>query len=575
MKRELFRAHLPLLAAVLMFACGRSEPPAPAAATASTPSSASSAALPADVAPDLERRLARWKTVDMPFTGAGLSPRERQLVEKLIAACRPIESIFWRQADPEGLALFQSLEKASDPRSKALARLLWIHGGRYDLLDENKPFVGKDPMPPGRAFYPAGITREEIEAYVRQHPDQKKAIYDERTLVRRKDGALETIPYRIAYREFLEPAAAALREAAALADEPAFARFLNLRADALLTDDYYASDVAWVELVNPKFDLILAPYETYLDELLGVKTSYGAAVLIRNEPESTKLALFQKYVPELQEALPLPARDRPSQRGRAAPMEVMDAPFRSGDLRHGYQAVADNLPNEPRIHQEKGSKRIFFENFLDARVEYVILPVAKILMREDQAAKVSAEGYLIGTLMHEISHGLGPAYARREGKKMDIREALGTEFSALEEAKADVTGMFGLEWLMDRGALPRDRAEEFYVSYLAGLFRTARFGAGEAHGRAEMMEFNYLFEKGAIAREASGRYAIVSAKMRPALAALTRELLEIEATGDRARAEAWFDKYGEMPPDLTRALEAAASVPVDIDPKVPFPEGAR
>lgn len=529
-----------------------------------------------NVAPDLEERLAKWKRVEMPFHSEGLTSRERHLVEKLIDACRDLENIYWRQSDPDDIPLYKALTGVRDLRSQRIRRLLWINGSRYDLLEENKPFLGTEPMPAGRALYPKGITREEIEAYVKRHPSEKPKIYNERTHVRRKGDRLATVPYHVAFRRWLAPAARKLREAAKLSDDVAFARFLRLRADALGTDDYYESDVAWVELRNPKFDLIYAPYETYLDDLLGVKTSYGAAVLIRNESESQKLEVFQKYVAEIQEALPLALEDRPSKRGRVAPMEVMDTPFRAGDLRHGYQAVADNLPNDPRIHQEKGSKRIFFKNYMDARVQYVILPVAQRLLQADQAARVSAEGYLVGTLMHEISHGLGPAFARRNGQRVDIREAIGPIYSGLEEAKADVTGMFGLAWLIDRGALPRERLEEYYASYVAGIFRTVRFGTGEAHGRAEMMEFNYLAEQGAIRRDsASGKYVIDYAKMPGALADLAKEMLEIEATGDRGRAESWFGKYDRMPPELKAALAAAHDVPVDIDPQIPFREGIQ
>jgi hypothetical protein len=255
-------------------------------------------------------------------------------------------------------------------------------------------------------------------------------------------------------------------------------------------------------------------------------------------------------------------------------MEVMDAPYRAGDLRYGYQAVADNLPNDPRIHQEKGTKKIFFKNFMDARVTYVILPVAKKLMPPEQAAKASGEGYMAGTLLHEISHGLGPAFARVNGKQVDIREAIGPAFSGLEEAKADVAGMYGLAWLMDHGALPRDRREEYYASYVAGIFRTLRFGTGEAHGRAEMMEFNYLLENGAL-RHTGGRYSIDYAKIQPVLARLAKELLEIEALGDRTRAEAWFARYDRMPADLQTALAATEEIPVDIEPVFAFKEEVR
>jgi hypothetical protein len=252
-------------------------------------------------------------------------------------------------------------------------------------------------------------------------------------------------------------------------------------------------------------------------------------------------------------------------------MEVMDAPFRAGDLRHGYQAVADNLPNDARIHQEKGTKKIFFKNFMDARVTEVILPIAKLLMQPGQAEKASAEGYMASTLLHEISHELGPAFARQNGKQVDIREAIGPAYSGLEEAKADVTGMFGLAWLVDHGALPKERLPEYYSSYVAGIFRTLRFGTGEAHGRAEMMEFNFLAEQGALSL-ANGRYAIDYARMPVALARLCKELLQMEDTGDRGRAEAWFTKYDKIPDTLRHALAATAAIPVDLDPVFSFPD---
>jgi hypothetical protein len=516
--------------------------------------------------------LAKWQPLRMPYHSAGLSARERQMVEKLVEASRYLDDVFWRQSDPEGLRLYKT---TSDP---VLKRLLTINGCRWDLLNDNRPFAGGEPMPPGHALYPDGLTREQIEQYVQRSPEDKASIFNPYTVVERRGDRLVGVPYHEAYKEFIGPMSQALREAAALSDDAAFARFLRLRADALLNDDYYASDIAWLELNNPKFDVIFAPYETYLDDLLGVKTSYGAAVLIRNEEESRKLAVFQKYVPEIQDALPLAPEDRPSKKGHATPMEVMDSPYRAGDLRHGYQAVADNLPNDPRIHQEKGSKKIFFKNFMDARVEYIILPLARRLMRQDQAGRASGEGYLVGTLLHEIAHGLGPAFARQGGKQVDIREAIGATYSALEEAKADAVGMFGVQWLADRGALPKERLEEYYVSYVADIFRTLRFGTGEAHARAEMMECNYLWEHKALAQDvqgANGRYAIDYARIPDALAALSKELLEIEATGDRARAEGWFARYDKMPPAMAKALESAGDVPVDIDPIFSFADKVR
>src|ERR1700674_99153 len=381
------------------------------------------------VAPDLAVQLAKFKPVLMPLDSSQLTLRERQLVGKLVEACQYLESIYWRQSDPEGLKLYHALAGSTSPRDVQLRRYLRINGSRFDLIRNDAPFVGTSPRPPGRGLYPEDLTKEEFDRYVAAHPEQKAALYDPFTVVRRKGAALEAIPYHIAYREWLDPAVQALRDAAALSYDPAFAKFLRMRADALLTDNYFDSDIAWVSLENPKFDVIFAPYETYLDDLLGVKTSYGAAILIRNDEESRKLDVFQKYVPDIQDSLPLAPEDRPSKRGHLSPMEVMATPYRAGDLRHGYQAVADNLPNDPRIHEQKGSKKIFWKNFMDARVNYIILPLAQRVLEQDQAAMASGDGYLTDTLMHEISHGLGPAFARTAKGKVDIREAIGTRYA--------------------------------------------------------------------------------------------------------------------------------------------------
>lgn len=522
------------------------------------------------VVPDLDQRLTKFRRVEMPFHSTGLTAREVKLVEKLVDASRYLEEIYWRQLDPDGLTLYESLATSRNPKDETLRRYLWINASRFDLLDDDKPFVGETSMSPGRGFYPQNLTREQIEQYVKAHQEKKNEIYGSFTVVRWHGNELEGLPYHIAYISFLEPAAKDLREAAALSDDPAFANFLLLRADALLTDDYFKSNLAWLDLKSPKFDIAFAPDETYDDGLLGVKATYGAAVMVRNSEESRKLEMFQKYVADIQDALPLAPEDRPSKHGLETPMEVMDTPFRAGDLNHGYQAVADNLPNDPRVHEQKGSKKLFFKNFMDARVTYVVLPVAKHMMLPAQADKATGEGYLLATIMHEMSHGLGPAFARTEAGKVDIREAVGPAYSALEEAKADVVGMFGLQWLVDHEVLPKNQLEEYYASYVAGIFRTVRFGVAEAHGQAEMMEFNYLSERGAIQRQSSGRYAIEYGRMAGGIRDLAKELLEIEATGDRTRAENWFKKYGTMPAELQVSLKSAASVPVDIDPVFSF-----
>ena len=535
-----------------------------------------SAATKPVVAGDLAERLAKFKPIHISFDSASLTDREKKMVSKLVDAAGLLDCIYWRQSDLEGLKLYLSLANSKNPEDQMLRQYLKINGGRFDLIDDNKPFVGTALMPPGRGFFERGITRAEFDTYVAAHADQKAALWSPQTIVRRKGDALEAVPYHTTFREFLVPMARDLREASELTDDPAFAKFLQLRAHALLTDDYFPSDLAWLDLKNPKFDIIFAPYETYLDGLLGVKTSYGASVMIRNDAESKKLAVFQQYVPRLQESLPLPAADLPSKRGKQSPMEVVDAIYRAGDLLHGYQAVADNLPNDPRIHEQKGSKKIFWKNFMEARVNYIILPIAQRLMPPAQAELVTGEELLTFVTLHEISHGLGPAYARTAKGPSDIREAIGPQYSALEESKADITGMMCVKWLVDHGAIPKDKLNGIYASFLGETFRTIRFGIAEAHGQGAMMEFSYLTEQQAIRRDPStGQYEANFEKMPGAIASLAKELLEEEATGDRARTENWFRKYAVMPPELSSALSKGSDIPVDVDPEFDFQPPVR
>ena len=510
---------------------------------------------------DEAARAAHWKTAMVPYARAGLSTREQQMAAKLADACRLMDELYWHQSDLGGWAVYRATQ------SPVLAKLFGVMGSRWDLLDGNFPFLGEEPMPPGHELYPYGLNREQIDHFAAAHPEMKDALFDQHTVVRGTPDHLLAVPYREAYAEWLRPMAADLRSAAELSPDPAFAKYLRLRADALLSDDYYASDIAWLGLKNPKVDLIFAPYETYLDNLLGVKTSYGGAILIRDQEQSRRLDLYQANEAAMQQALPLSDADKPSKQGQATPMEVVDSPLRAGDLRYGYQAVADNLPNDARIHAEKGTKKIFFRNFMEARVNEVILPIASTMLSPTQVNDVTADGYLTFVILHEISHGLGPAYAHIDGKQMDIREAIGGAFGELEEAKADVTGIFLAKWLVDQQILPESKLDKIYGSYVGGILRTLRFGTGEAHGRAELMEFNYLLEQGALRQDADGRYAIDYVAMPGAIEKLAEKLLTFEAQGDRAGVEAWYAKFDVTPASLTKALESAREIPVDIAPE--------
>jgi hypothetical protein len=530
-------------------------------------------------------RVAKWKPVAVPYRRTGLTARQQQMIAKLADACHWMDTLYWQQSDLGGWAVYHVTQ------NPLLTQLFAINGSRWDLANQNSPIIGEEPLVPGHELYPFGLTREGIEQYAAAHPEAKAALYNPWTVLRSAPldlrpalsqpvvsgtpQRLYAVPYHEAYAQWLKPMAADLRAAAKLSDDAAFAHFLNLRAEALLSDDYYASDVAWLDLKNPKIDLIFAPYETYLDGVLGVKTSYGGAILIRNEAESRKLDLYRRQDAAMQQALPIPTEDNPSKQGFATPMEVVDAPLRAGDLRYGYQAVADNLPNDPRIHAQKGSKKIFFKNFMDARVNNVILPIAAVMLNAAQAKEVSGEGYLTGVTLHEISHGLGPAYAQIDGKPVAINEAIGAAYSGLEEAKADVTGIYLAKWLVDQKMIPQSELDGIYASYVAGIFRTLRFGTAEAHGRAQLMEFNVLLEQKALTQAADGRFTIDYAAMPAAIASLDKQLLLFEAKGDRAGVEAWFAKYDVLPPALMQAMEATTAIPLDITPAFALSSEAR
>jgi hypothetical protein len=541
---------------------------------------------------DLASRIARWPTVEMPFRSRGLTPRQIKMIGKLVEAARLIDSIYWRQSDPYALTLAAQLKGSRAPRDRQILRYLSINGGQYDLLDGNRSFINGQPAPAGRGFYPDGAnpgadsglnsdaTRQSIEAYAQAHPESRAELYSPYTLVRPMGADLVGLPYRSAFRAQLQEAAQELREAAALSDDAPFAGFLAARASALVSDDYQASDLLWLALNQPEIDLILAPCLPELDPLFGVKTSFGAAILIRddvrNAEESRKLALFQPTIAQIQQSLPLDAFDKPNR--PPSTLEVVDSPFRAGALLHGYQRLAVTLPSttlssDPQLRAARGSRKIFFKDVIDARFQHVILPLAHKLMDSSQSRLLTASGYLTTVVMQEIGRGLGPDTARVGGVHgLSIPESLGPIFPALDQAKADAAGMYAAAWLIEHNLLPTERQPELYACYLAGLLRALL--PNPAQAPAQLMEFNYLIEQGAIVPRAGTLshgtapvvFAIDFARMPAALGALNRQLLEIEASGDRPRAAQWFARYATPPPALQSALQSGRNLGVDIFP---------
>jgi len=516
---------------------------------------------------DVDRRLARYVPAEMTFDARKLPEKDRLLLRHLVAASEQIDEVFWHQSYRKAAEIRERLRASTDPLSAKLLRYVLMNAGPFDRLDEFSPFYGSEKFPPGAGFYPEDLTKGEFEKYLAAHPAQRAALLSPYTVVKRTPEGLTTVPFHEEYARWVEPAARELEKAADLSANASFTRYLRSRARALRSDDYFQSDCDWIDLADHPYELVLGPYEVYEDQLMGIKASYEATVAIRDEAESARLKTYVSHLQELEDNLPYPKVDHQKVEGLSSPMVVVRDLYRGGDLRVGYQAAAANLPNDPKIHEVKGTKKIFWKNVMVARVNQVILPISRELLEPSQAKLVTPQALFDDVLMHELAHALGPRYVRGTGEKVPINEKLGEIYSAIEEMKATVAGLVSMAWFFDQGVMPKASEEEHYASYLGGIFRAIRFGVSEAHGRASMVELNFAREQGAVRRDpASGRWSVDPTKMRASLRALAARALEIERAGDRAAAEALFAKYGTIAADEKQDLLRIEHVPVEIQP---------
>jgi hypothetical protein len=447
-------------------------------------------------------------------------------------------------------------------------RFFMMQAGPYDRLDHDAPFIeGVPPKSPGAGFYPEGLTREEFERWLADHPEDRESFLAPYTLIRRDGARLVAIPYHEAYAEFVEPMADALRRAADLAENEGFARYLRLKADAVLSDEYFDADTAWIKMAGNKFDITIGPFEVYEDGLMNLKAAYEASVEIVDREESARLEIYKRHLAELEANLPYDDRYKPKGAGLTAAFTIVRDIYRGGDIRVGYQPVAANLPNDPRVHSEVGTKKTFWKNFFEARVDRVILPISRELVAEDQVKYVTPQGFFDTVLLHEMAHGLGPRYAETPEGRVPVNQALKTHYSWIEEGKATVAGLESLAYLAEAGVIDRSLGRQQYTSYLGSVFRTIRFGTGEAHGLSALVELNYFLENGGISFDpGSGRYAVDYEILPDRITELARELLMIEAAGDFQRAQALKDRYGQLSPEVSAALERVADVPIDPVP---------
>jgi len=514
------------------------------------------------VAPDVAQRMAQLPRTVIDYDRSLLDDNERQVVAKLIEASKQIDEIYWRQVSEENPAWREQLAK----QDGAAYDYFIANKGPWDRLQNDAPFVGTMTKPAGAAFYPADITKEEFERYVAAHPAQKDALEGLFTVVRRDGTNLVASPYSAFYKDFLDPAAAKLREAAAITNDPTLKRFLTLRADAFATSDYRESDMAWMDLAG-NIEVVIGPYEVYEDNLFNYKASFESFVTVVDKPESAKLAAYAHALPDMERNLPEPEQYKNPNRGSESPIKVVQELYTAGDARRGVQTAAFNLPNDEVVREKKGSKKVLLKNVMDAKFRQSGKPIAMRVLDPSLTSLVSFDAFFNHVLFHELSHGLGPGFlTQRDGKRVEVRIPLKELYSTVEECKADVLGIWNLMYAQQHGLVTAFDERQLLATYAGLMFRSTRFGVGEAHGRGTAIQWNWLRERGAVTPVAGGKYMVDFAKSRDAVRDLATELLTIEATGDYARAKTLLDKYGKETPEMAAINATLKDIPVDITP---------
>ena len=518
----------------------------------------------------LEQKIARFAPTQVSADTTTLSSGDVKALYAIIEAARMMDPLFLHQVWSGNAALLKQLEQDTTKEGQDRLHYYRINVGPWSLLDNNAPFIVGIPRkkPAGANYYPEDMTKEEFGNWINglNEKEREQAVGFFYVIRRGEHGTLRTYPYSEEYREWLEPAARFLKEAAHSTENRTLKNYLIARADAFLSNDYYLSDLAWMEL-DAQIEVTIGPYETYMDELFNCKAAFEAFVTLRDEAETAKLKKFSSYLQEIENNLPIDEKYRNPKLAALSPIRVVDVIYAAGDASHGVQPAAFNLPNDERIIREKGSKRVMLKNMQQAKFNKVLLPISSVILAQPQQASVSFDAFFTHILAHELMHGLGPHNIRVNGKETSVRQELKELYSALEEAKADITGLFALQFLIDKGLLAKKMEEEMYTTYLASMFRSARFGIHEAHGKGVAIQFNFLTDEGAILFNKSGTtFSIDHSKIKNAVKKLTGEILTIEAEGSYSKAEALDAKYAVIRPLMQQGLDKLGTIPVDIEP---------
>jgi hypothetical protein len=519
---------------------------------------------------ELTPKIKRFVPVVLSADQSRLSSGDQKALQKLTEAALIMDRLYLRQGWAGNEDLLKKLEQDPSPEGAARLQYFQINMGPWSRLDRNEAFLAGAPSlkPPYANFYPEDMTREEFTTWLASLPlEQQKQATGFFTVIRREsDRRLKMVPYNVEYEDLLVPAARLLQEAADLTDNQRLKTYLTKRADAFLSNDYYDSDLAWMDLDSP-IEPTIGPYEVYMDELFNYKAAFEAFIALRNDAETAKLTKFSEHLQEIENSLPIEDRYKNPKLGSMAPIRVVDQVAIGGEARAGVQTAAFNLPNDERVTAEKGSKRVMLRNVQQAKFEKILKPVAAFAIDPAQQPLISFEPFFTHILAHELMHGLGPHSITLKGKPTTVRQAMKELSSALEEAKADIAGLFALQRLVDTGVLPKEAEQKMYVTFLAGVFRSVRFGITEAHGQGMALQFNYLAEHKAFEyNETTGTYRVNFDTIKDAVRNLTGEIMTIQAEGDYERARLLLLKYATVGIPLQRTLDKMSSVPVDIRP---------
>ena len=516
------------------------------------------------LAKDVNERLAQFSPTDIDFDEKLVKPAFRKVLIKLVQAAQVMDDIFLDQVSAGNRELRAKLVKQKAPA--AVLDYFDLMYGPWDRLVAEEPFVGRAHKPKGAGFYPEDITKKELAAWIKANPADEKALRGYFTVIKREGKKLVAVPYSVAYGPRLKKAAKLLEEAAKLSPHKALSKYLQLRAKALLSDDYYASDMAWMDLGDSPIEVVIGPYEVYEDKLMGYKAAMEAFITLRDPVYSKRLEKIARYNKQLESNLPLPKKYH-TKRGSKSPISVVIEVFTGGDTRAGVQTAAFNLPNDERVRTEKGSKKVMLKNVTEAKFNKALIPIAKRVVDEKLLASISFDAYFTEILLHEMAHGIGPGKIKKDGKQTEVNKELKELYPAFEECKADIVGLLSGAYLIKKRVLPRKMAKQLPAAYLAGVFRAVRFGTEEAHGKAVLLGFNYLWQKGAITYDPkTARFGVNYKTFDKGVRDLARELLLVQAKGDYQGAKKLLETHGVVKPQLKKAIESLKDLPVDIRP---------